>query len=339
MTVNNATLNAGNAVVVGGWNNAPSASSQATFTVGGSSTCNISDLYVAAFSSGAQGTVTVQDTATVTVNGAIYINKSSSPATAGTFNQTGGTVSTSALYIGGSGGVGADSFNQSGGLFTVTGAAGISSTKSGVLALSGGTLNMSGNAISGVNFQFSGGTLTNAGSVTCDIALSGTATVIDNDASHNGAISGAISGTGASLTKVGLGTITLNGANSYDGATNVQAGGLTLGDSATFTAGGAVTMQNGTTLATSTATVALNRDLVFGTTNYVVGMNATGFGSAIAVNQLSALTDGNKVLVSVSGTSSFSGTGTIITYSTAGTAIPQFRSGDRRHRNRRSLGN
>ena len=49
----------------------------------------------------------------------------------------------------------------------------------------------------------------------------------------SGVLSGTVSAGG--LTKKGLGTLILNGANSYVGTTDVQVGGLTLGGSATFT--------------------------------------------------------------------------------------------------------
>ena len=48
------------------------------------------------------------------------------------------------------------------------------------------------------------------------------------------------------LIKNGAGTLTLNGANEYTGATVVNAGGIVMNTAAT--GGGAVTLANGTTL-------------------------------------------------------------------------------------------
>ena len=68
-------------------------------------------------------------------------------------------------------------------------------------------------------------------------------------------------------------------------------------------------MENGATLATSVTPIALNRDLVLGKANVVVGY-ATGLAGGtgtITVGQLSAVDNNNKVVVSVaSGTNTLS---------------------------------
>ena len=58
-------------------------------------------------------------------------------------------------------------------------------------------------------------------------------------------LSGVISGAGA-LTKDNSSTLTLTGANAYNGATNVNAGTLSLASGYTHTGTGAYTVQGGT---------------------------------------------------------------------------------------------
>lgn len=66
---------------------------------------------------------------------------------------------------------------------------------------------------------------------------------------------GIISGTGsAGITKTGVGTLTLSGANTYPGLTTLSAGTLALGASGSLPAGSSVTMASGTTFDVSAQT-------------------------------------------------------------------------------------
>ena len=77
-------------------------------------------------------------------------------------------------------------------------------------------------------------------------------------ASNNLTVGGAISGSGYSLTKLGNGTLTLDGSNTYSGGTTLSAGQLNINNAATlgtgtFTiSGGTLGNTSGTALTLST---------------------------------------------------------------------------------------
>jgi autotransporter-associated beta strand protein len=77
------------------------------------------------------------------------------------------------------------------------------------------------------------------------ISLTGTGGTLNADSGAVLNLTGAISGP-AALTKIGAGTATLSGSNTYTGATNVNAGTLVLARS--FTANSAVAVANGATM-------------------------------------------------------------------------------------------
>ena len=93
------------------------------------------------------------------------------------------------------------------------------------VGLGAGTITISGSVTNG-NMSFASGS--------GDIVLSGgtinlapSATITVNNSADT--ISSVLAGTGSSLTKAGLGTLTLSGANTYSGATTITAGTLALG--------------------------------------------------------------------------------------------------------------
>ena len=97
------------------------------------------------------------------------------------------------------------------------------------------------------SFNQSIGSLSGAGAVTL-----GSATLTTGSDNTSTTFSGAISGAGGALDKVGTGTIILDGDNSYTGGTTVSAGALVIGDFANPTAalsgGGAIAVGAGATL-------------------------------------------------------------------------------------------
>jgi len=98
-------------------------------------------------------------------------------------------------------------------------------------------------ATTGVSF----GALSGAG----ETVLGAKALTLGGSGGDN-SLSGAISGVGGSVVKVGSGTLTLSGANTYTGATTVAAGTLRVNNtSGSGTGTGAVQVQSGATLAGS----------------------------------------------------------------------------------------
>ncbi len=146
---------------------------------------------------------------------------------AGTVNQTGGTLAISAgsLEIGVAG---AGAYNLDGGVLQAGGANSI--LGSGPLNLGGGTLQVINSALSiGIPI-----TLTGAGSIVDTNGLGAT-------------FGGVLSGTGG-FTKLGLGTLSLTAANIYTGPTIVDGGTLAAGGTNVFSAGSAATAGAGGTL-------------------------------------------------------------------------------------------
>ncbi|MEP2776804.1 MAG: autotransporter-associated beta strand repeat-containing protein [Luteolibacter sp.] len=164
------------------------------------------------------------------------------------------------------------------------------------------------------------------GTVLNNVAGTKTLTVGNNDAtaSFAGVIGG---GTGlVALTKTGAGTQTLTGANSYLGATTVNAGALKVDGSTSTssavavnnaailrgigTVGGAVTLNNTSSL-TSTGTLTLaNGFTAAGTTNSISGGTIAGNGTVNSGTTLN-LASGSIINGSVAVNGSLSGTGTV----------------------------
>ena len=160
--------------------------------------------------SGSTGTATIDGTgSTWTNSGSLYVGYSGT----GIVTQTGGTVSVAGVLALGSASAGKGTYNLNGGVLAVD-------------ALSRGA----GTAA----FNFGGGTLlANAAfSTTLPMNLTGTGGTASVDTqSYAVTLSGTLSGVGG-ITKLGAGTLTLSGANSYAGTTTVKAGMLELGTAA-----------------------------------------------------------------------------------------------------------
>jgi autotransporter-associated beta strand protein len=109
---------------------------------------------------------------------------------------------------------------------------GTTTVSAGKLALSGGSAIANTGA---VNLDTTGANLTLSANETVGslAGVAGTTVTLDSNTltagdANNTAFAGAMGGTGG-LTKVGVGTLTLSGTNTYTGGTSVTAGNLTAG--------------------------------------------------------------------------------------------------------------
>lgn len=265
--------------------------------------------WVAVGRDGGTGTLNIKDNASITKTGSgtSFIIGASGP---GTLNQTGGAVTnnSSDSWLGEAG---AGIWNLSGGVVNVGFLQfGRNGGSSGTFNLDGGILGANQIAVGGgsATLNFNGGTLR---------ALSSTATfmtgvpgflqaggaVIDSQ-NFDVSISSALAdGAGGSLTKVGNGTLTLSGANTYIGSTVVSAGKLIEGTASLVTT--PVTVANtagyGVSLAVANGQVSHSTVTLSGpanTLNFVLG--AFGNPTVAPLNVTSALSVNGTTTVNIS---------------------------------------
>ena len=115
-------------------------------------------------------------------------------------------------------------------------------------------------------------------------SLNRTVEVANGSAATDAILSGVISGTGG-LVKSGAGALTLNGTNTYTGATTINAGTLSI-------SGGAAIANNGTVTLANTAGVALNVN-TSETIGSLQGGGATGGNVTIASGQTLTVAEAN----------------------------------------------
>ena len=206
------------------------------------------------------GTFTASGTSGVAGSGLVYLGDQA--GSSGTLNLSAGTfdASTVATFLVGNNGTGTVLLSNTGlleaGTLTVGNAAG-----TGTVNLNGGTLQAGSITTSGgtSTFNFNGGTLQATGNTTAFLGGLGTTQVrgggaVINTGAYNVTVGQAlvhstISGDSAQdggLTKLGTGTLTLTGTNTFTGVVALNAGTLNAGSAGALGNGGTISFNGGT---------------------------------------------------------------------------------------------
>ncbi|NCW28546.1 MAG: hypothetical protein EBV83_09710 [Verrucomicrobia bacterium] len=131
------------------------------------------------------------------------------------------------------------------GTVIVTNNSGLGSTTGGTTVASGAVLDLNGVTVGAEGLTLAGGTLRDVtSSLAGNITLTANS-ILDTSTGDTLTLSGIISGNGYGITKTGAGTVVLSNANTYTGATNIDAGTLTVSGSLSDST--AVTVASGAT--------------------------------------------------------------------------------------------
>ena len=143
--------------------------------------------------------------------------------------------------------------------------------------------NTAGVTLDSTGFATQIGSLTGGGATGGNVTLGAATLTVGGDNTSPTAYAGVISGTGA-MDKIGTGTLTLSGANTYSGLTTVSAGTLNLNTTGANALGGNLTVLGG-------SAVWQQANQLVDTANVVVSggaVNVAGFGDTVNGVQLTS---------------------------------------------------
>jgi fibronectin-binding autotransporter adhesin len=169
----------------------------------------------------------------------------------------------------------------------------------------------------GSSASFSGGTLKVNGAglaISTPMTLGSAGGTIDTNA-NNATLSGIVSGSGG-LTKSGTGTLTLSGANTYTGATAVNAGTLQAGAANVFGNSSAVTVASGAVLDLNSFSQTLGSlagagNVTLGAATLTAGGNNSSTTFSGALSGTGGLVKTGSGTLTLSGTNSYTGGTTV----------------------------
>lgn len=230
-TINAGTVNVNSASSLGAIGGALTINAGTLEISTGFSTTRVYTLGDAASTIQVDPSQTFTDTTAIGGTGALNKTGTGTMITSGANTYSGGTVlAAGTLQLSGSGTLG---------------------STSGSLTVNGGTLDLNGTNQSVGGLSGSGGTILNNSTGTAKTLTVGTG---GGTGSYAGVIADHAAGTGTlALTKTGAGSQTLTGANTYTGATTVNAGSLFVNGSTA--SGSAVTVNNSGTVLGGTGTI------------------------------------------------------------------------------------
>lgn len=253
----------------------------------------------------AGGTYTHAVTLGLSTGGTVNVASGQTATWNGVFNNGDGLTGTSLFLTGGGTLVLGNSANNYRGSTVVTGGSTASVSADSNLGLAAATITLGNATTSGTLAITTNGAFSSARNV----SLGAGGGIFDTSSATAATLSGVISGSG-SLTKNGAGRLTLFGANSYSGATFVNAGTLAAGATNVFGSAPALTVASGATVDFGGFSQTLNT--VAGTGTLALGSGTLSIGSTNASSTFGGTITGatGGIVKGGTGTLTLSGTNT-----------------------------